>query len=44
VFDLQSGSHKDPCDRLLIAQSLLEGMPLLSADEEFDQYGVSRIW
>ncbi len=36
--------HKDPFDRLLVAQSLLETMPVVSADVLFDQYGVSRLW
>jgi PIN domain nuclease of toxin-antitoxin system len=36
--------HKDPFDRLLAAQSLLETMPLLSADAQFDAYGVTRHW
>ncbi len=36
--------HKDPFDRLLIAQSLLETMPVVTADAMFDQYGVTRIW
>ncbi len=36
--------HKDPFDRLLIAQSLTEGMAVLSADTIFDAYGVTRIW
>ena len=36
--------HKDPFDRLLIAQSLDLRMPLLSADVDFDLYGVQRIW
>jgi PIN domain nuclease of toxin-antitoxin system len=36
--------HKDPFDRLLIAQSLLEALPVVSADVLFDQYGVSRLW
>ncbi len=36
--------HKDPFDRLLIAQSLIEQMPLISADSVFDRYGVERIW
>ena len=38
------GAHGDPFDRMLIAQSLLEGVPILSADEAFDGFGVSRIW
>jgi PIN domain nuclease of toxin-antitoxin system len=36
--------HRDPFDRLLIAQSLLEGIPLVSTDVVFDRYGVSRLW
>jgi len=36
--------HRDPFDRLLAAQALVEGMPLVSADAIFDQYGVNRIW
>jgi PIN domain nuclease of toxin-antitoxin system len=36
--------HKDPFDRLLIAQSLDLGAPVLSSDSTFDLYGVQRIW
>lgn len=36
--------HKDPFDRLLIAQSLSETMPVITADAVFDTYGVTRIW
>ncbi|NCO60350.1 MAG: PIN domain nuclease [Deltaproteobacteria bacterium CG_4_8_14_3_um_filter_51_11] len=36
--------HRDPFDRLIIAQSLVEGMPLVSSDISFDRYGVERIW
>ncbi len=36
--------HRDPFDRLLAAQALVEGIPLLSADAVFEQYGVKRIW
>ena len=36
--------HRDPFDRLLIAQSIVEGAPLLSADAAFDAYaGLQRI-
>lgn len=37
-------THRDPFDRLLIAQARVEGVPLVSNDEVFDQYGVDRIW
>jgi PIN domain nuclease of toxin-antitoxin system len=36
--------HRDPFDRLLVAQCLVEDIPLVSADTVFDQYGFSRIW
>ena len=36
--------HKDPFDRLLVAQTLIDRLPLVSADAIFDQYGVSRLW
>ena len=36
--------HKDPFDRLLVAQSLIEKMPLVSVDVQLDAYGVTRIW
>lgn len=36
--------HGDPFDRLLVAQSLTEGMPIISRDTKFDAYGVTRIW
>ncbi len=37
-------SHKDPFDRLLAAQAMLEQMTLLSADPLMDGFGVQRIW
>jgi len=36
--------HKDPFDRLLIAQAMVEGIPLVSGDKAFDAYSVSRLW
>ena len=38
------GPHKDPFDRLLAAQSLIEGMPLVTADPAFRGFGVQVIW
>jgi PIN domain nuclease of toxin-antitoxin system len=37
-------SHKDPFDRLLIAQALVEGVALVSNEAVFDRFGVERIW
>ena len=36
--------HRDPFDRLLAAQALVEDAVLLSADAAFDAYGVRRRW
>ena len=36
--------HKDPFDRLLIAQAAVEHLPVVSADSQFDAYGVVRLW
>lgn len=36
--------HRDPFDRLLVAQAMSEALPLVSTDGIFDQYGVSRLW
>ena len=37
-------AHKDPFDRLLIAQATFEGMVLVSNEALFDSFGVSRLW
>ena len=36
--------HRDPFDRLLIAQALVEAIPILSVDTAFDAYPVTRLW
>lgn len=36
--------NKDPFDRLIVAQALVEGCPVISADAIFDAYGAQRIW
>ncbi|EGJ34238.1 MULTISPECIES: type II toxin-antitoxin system VapC family toxin [Moorena] len=36
--------HRDPFDRLLIAQAVVEQMPLLSIDSVFDGYPIQRLW
>ena len=38
------GPHKDPFDRMLIAQAQAEDLVLVSNEEAFDGYGVRRIW
>lgn len=37
-------AHKDPFDRLLIAQALRESLTLVSNEQLFDQTGVERLW
>ena len=44
---VQSGlpdHHRDPFDRLIIAQALTEAVPVVSADPGLDTYGVTRLW
>ncbi len=36
--------HRDPFDRLLIAQAQEEGMAIMSSDTAFDSYDVERLW
>ncbi|HST60280.1 MAG TPA: type II toxin-antitoxin system VapC family toxin [Longimicrobium sp.] len=36
--------HRDPFDRLIAAQALAEGLPIISVDVALDPYGVQRIW
>jgi PIN domain nuclease of toxin-antitoxin system len=38
------GALEDPIDRLLIAQAQAENLTLVSNDDTFDRYGVSRLW
>ena len=38
------GPHKDPFDRMLVAQSLAHDLPLVSIESLFDGFGVRRIW
>ena len=38
------GEHRDPFDRMLIAQAQAEDIPILSNDRIFDEYHVQRIW
>jgi PIN domain nuclease of toxin-antitoxin system len=36
--------HRDPFDRLLVAQAISESIPVVSADGAFDAYPVQRLW
>jgi len=41
---LLPGPHKDPFDRMMIAQALAENIPVMSNDRVFEAYGVRRLW
>ena len=41
---LLPGPHKDPFDRMLIAQAQAENLAIVSNDTVFDHYGVRRVW
>jgi PIN domain nuclease of toxin-antitoxin system len=41
---LLPGPHKDPFDRMLIAQAQAENMPVISNEVSFESYGVRRLW
>ncbi|WP_017655940.1 type II toxin-antitoxin system VapC family toxin [Fortiea contorta] len=36
--------HRDPFDRILIAQAMVENIPIISADTAFDAYSITRLW
>ena len=38
------GTHRDPFDRMLIAQALARDLTVVSVDAVFDRYGVNRLW
>ena len=39
-----TGTHRDPFDRMLIAQSLNHELSLVSNESAFDDFGITRIW
>ena len=38
------GAHRDPFDRMLIAQAMARDLTIVSVDTAFDRYGVNRLW
>jgi PIN domain nuclease of toxin-antitoxin system len=36
--------HRDPFDRLLVAQARIENLPIVSSDPVLERYGITRIW
>ena len=43
-LDYPASGHRDPFDRLLVAQSLCEDLPIISRDNCFRHYHVEKIW
>lgn len=39
-----AGDHRDPFDRMLAAQALQRGLPIVSNDAALDPFGVTRVW
>jgi PIN domain nuclease of toxin-antitoxin system len=44
TLDLLPLHHRDPFDRIIIAQSINEKMSIASIDQSFDAYSINRIW
>jgi PIN domain nuclease of toxin-antitoxin system len=36
--------HKDPFDRLIISQAIVESLPIISSDDKFSDYEINRVW
>jgi len=36
--------HRDPFDRLIIAQGIVENIPIITADDIFNAYPIQKIW
>ncbi|MBC8170147.1 MAG: type II toxin-antitoxin system VapC family toxin [Anaerolineae bacterium] len=36
--------HRDPFDRMMVAQALVEQIPIISRDAALDAYGITRLW
>jgi PIN domain nuclease of toxin-antitoxin system len=36
--------HRDPFDRIMIAQAITENVPIVTSDNVFEQYPVKRLW
>lgn len=39
-----AGSHKDPFDRMLVAQAQIESLVIVSNDVQLDGFGIRRVW
>lgn len=39
-----TSDHRDPFDRILVAQAMNRSLALVSADKKFDAYPIKRLW
>ena len=39
-----NSAHRDPCDRMIIAQARRSGLTSVGNDSAFDSYGIARLW
>ena len=44
IASLPYNVHRDPFDRMLVAQAMVEELPIVSRDHAFDAYGIRRLW
>jgi PIN domain nuclease of toxin-antitoxin system len=44
ILETLAFHHRDPFDRLIICQSIVEKVPVLSNDKVFSKYSITRIW
>ena len=44
LVEMLAHHHKDPFDRILIAQAMVEGLSIISVDSALDAYPVRRMW
>lgn len=44
ALPFSANNHRDPFDRLIIAQGIVEGLPIVSGDPRFNDYSVKRLW
>ncbi|MBO9534903.1 MAG: type II toxin-antitoxin system VapC family toxin [Solirubrobacteraceae bacterium] len=44
VQHLPLDKHRDPFDRMLVAQAKTDGLPIISADKALDEYEIARLW
>ncbi len=44
AVEMLPAHHKDPFDRLLVAQAMIENIAIVSIDDKVDQFAITRIW